>query len=90
MLRLAEVRVDEFKTYWEQARERLRQFAARLTAARKQGTGWTKLSDTGQEILGCRLRMKPIAALIILLYALQTERVIKPHIFPLQKLVLRL
>lgn len=80
MLRLAEVRVSGFKTHWQTlgARERLQQFAARLTRAGKQESGWTELRDTGQKIVGCRLSMKPIAALIILLYALQAERDIKP------------
>lgn len=79
MLRLAKVRESGFKTHWQTlgARERLQQFAARLTKAGKQGTGWTKLRDTGQEIVGCRLSMKPIAVLIIWFYALQTETDIK-------------
>lgn len=80
MLRLAKVRVRGFKTRWQTlgARRRLQQFAARLTRAGRKGAGWTKLGDTGQEIVGCRLSMKLISVLIILLYALQTKRDTKP------------
>lgn len=57
--------------YWEQVKG----CRSLQPDSQRQGsklTAWTKLREIGQERLGCRLSMKPLAVLILLLYGRQT------------------
>lgn len=57
--------------YWEQVKG----CRSLQPDSQRQGsklTAWTKLREIGQERLGCRLSMKPLAVLILLLYGQQT------------------